>query len=174
MPCLEPCWAVGCSVTTSSGSAGRRPAISSVLLRCNVLLLPAYRLSLRRLPMRVGMHEVLQDRRFVVVCSDVERLFCARRAGNADAAILVKEMAGNAQAVGWMYMLDSVIALSLLYPPAAGAKTLLLPARLMAGLSLMTLALVLNCPLVHHLLALFILMRVFYLGCSIAEPAVKP
>ena len=138
---------------------------------CNALLLPAYRLSLRRLPMRVGMHEVLQDRRFVWFVLTLSGYFVLGVQVMLMLPILVKEMAGSAQAVGWMYMLDSAIALSLLYPLARWSeKPFSLPTRLIAGLSLMTLALVLV-PLAHHLLALFTLIGLFYLGCSIAEPA---
>mgnify|MGYP003589179274 FL=1 len=138
---------------------------------CNACLLPAYRLSIARQPLKAGMHQVLSDKRFVMLVLTLSGYFILGVQVMLMLPILVKTLAGHAQAVGWMYMLDSVIALTLLYPLARWSeKRFSLHGRLMAGLGIMTLAMVMV-ALVNTLLPLFALIGLFYLGSSLAEPA---
>lgn len=138
---------------------------------CNALLIPSYRVSVTRQPMRQGMRQVLNDRHFVLLVLTLSGYFILGVQVMLMLPILVKHLAGNAQAVGWMYLLDSVIALTFLYPLARWSeKRFSMPGRLRTGLAIMSLALLLV-PLAGNLVGLFALIALFYLGSSVAEPA---
>ena len=84
---------------------------------------------------------------------------------------MVNEIAGTPAAVKWMYAIEAALSLTLLYPIARWSeKRFRLEQRLMAGLFLMTLAM-LPMGLTQNLQQLLTLICVFYIGSIIAEPA---
>ena len=146
-------------------------ALFSLCALCNALLIPSYRISLTRQPLTQGMKQVMQDRSFLFLVLSLSGYFILGVQVMLMLPILVKHLAGQAQAVSWMYLLDSLIALTLLYPMARWSeKRFSMGGRLRAGLTIMTLALIMV-PLASNLVLLFALIALFYLGSSLAEPA---
>jgi DHA1 family multidrug resistance protein-like MFS transporter len=85
--------------------------------------------------------------------------------------VMVNQVAGEPAAVKWMYAIEALLSLSLLYPLARWSeKRFRLETRLMAGLFLMTFSL-LPVGMTDSLPSLFMLIAIFYLGSIIAEPA---
>jgi DHA1 family multidrug resistance protein-like MFS transporter len=137
----------------------------------NAWLLPAYRISTVRIPMKEGMLRVLRDRRFLTYVLTLTGYYMLAVQVMLMLPIVVNEIAGSPAAVKWMYAIEAALSLSLLYPLARwGEKHFRLEQRLMAGLLLMTLSL-LPIGLATTLQGVFTLMCCFYLGSIIAEPA---
>lgn len=137
----------------------------------NAWLLPAYRISTVRIPMKEGMLRVLRDRRFLTYVLTLTGYYMLAVQGMLMMPIVVNEIAGSPAAVKWMYAIEAALSLSLLYPLARwGEKHFRLEQRLMAGLLLMTLSL-LPIGLATSLQGVFTLICCFYLGSIIAEPA---
>lgn len=137
----------------------------------NVWLLPAYRISTVRVPMKEGLLRVLRDRRFLTYVLTLTGYYMLAVQVMLMMPIVVNEIAGSPAAVKWMYAIEAALSLSLLYPLARwGEKHFRLEQRLMAGLLLMTLSL-LPIGLATSLQGVFTLICCFYLGSIIAEPA---
>ncbi|GDX06774.1 multidrug efflux MFS transporter MdtH [Buttiauxella selenatireducens] len=137
----------------------------------NAWLLPAYKLSTIRTPMLEGMGRVLRDRRFVTYVLTLAGYYMLAVQVMLMLPIMVNEIAGTPAAVKWMYAIEAALSLTLLYPIARWSeKRFRLEQRLMAGLFLMTLAM-LPIGLTNNLQQLFTLICVFYIGSIIAEPA---
>ncbi|MBH1921713.1 multidrug efflux MFS transporter MdtH [Serratia surfactantfaciens] len=137
----------------------------------NAWLLPAYRISTVRVPMKEGMLRVLRDRRFLTYVLTLTGYYMLAVQVMLMLPIVVNEIAGSPTAVKWMYAIEAALSLSLLYPLARwGEKHFRLEQRLMAGLLLMTLSL-LPIGLATSLQGVFTLICCFYLGSIIAEPA---
>ncbi|MGI1758520.1 multidrug efflux MFS transporter MdtH [Serratia marcescens] len=137
----------------------------------NAWLLPAYRISTVRIPMKEGMLRVLRDRRFLTYVLTLTGYYILAVQVMLMLPIVVNEIAGSPAAVKWMYAIEAALSLSLLYPLARwGEKHFRLEQRLMAGLLLMTLSL-LPIGLATSLQGVFTLICCFYLGSIIAEPA---
>ncbi|EMF8143955.1 multidrug efflux MFS transporter MdtH [Serratia marcescens] len=137
----------------------------------NAWLLPAYRISTVRIPMKEGMLRVLRDRRFLTYVLTLTGYYMLAVQVMLMMPIVVNEIAGSPAAVKWMYAIEAALSLSLLYPLARwGEKHFRLEQRLMAGLLLMTLSL-LPIGLATSLQGVFTLICCFYLGSIIAEPA---
>ncbi|OKB67016.1 multidrug resistance protein MdtH [Serratia marcescens] len=137
----------------------------------NAWLLPAYRISTVRVPMKEGMMRVLRDRRFLTYVLTLTGYYMLAVQVMLMLPIVVNEIAGSPAAVKWMYAIEAALSLSLLYPLARwGEKHFRLEQRLMAGLLLMTLSL-LPIGLATSLQGVFTLICCFYLGSIIAEPA---
>jgi DHA1 family multidrug resistance protein-like MFS transporter len=137
----------------------------------NAWLLPAYRISTVRIPMKEGMLRVVRDRRFLTYVLTLTGYYMLAVQVMLMMPIVVNEIAGSPAAVTWMYAIDAALSLSLLYPLARwGEKHFRLEQRLMAGLLLMTLSL-LPIGLATSLQGVFTLICCFYLGSIIAEPA---
>ncbi len=137
----------------------------------NAWLLPAYRISTVRIPMKEGMLRVLRDRRFLTYVLTLTGYYMLAVQVMLMMPIVVNEIAGSPAAVKWMYAIEAALSLSLLYPLARwGEKHFRLEQRLMAGLLLMTLSL-LPISLATSLQGVFTLICCFYLGSIIAEPA---
>ncbi|MBH3273472.1 multidrug efflux MFS transporter MdtH [Serratia marcescens] len=137
----------------------------------NAWLLPAYRISTVRVPMKEGLLRVLRDRRFLTYVLTLTGYYMLAVQVMLMMPIVVNEIAGAPAAVKWMYAIDAALSLSLLYPLARwGEKHFRLEQRLMAGLLLMTLSL-LPIGLATSLQGVFTLICCFYLGSIIAEPA---
>ncbi|MGP0940811.1 multidrug efflux MFS transporter MdtH [Serratia sp. CY74664] len=137
----------------------------------NAWLLPAYRISTVRIPMKERMLRVLRDRRFLTYVLTLTGYYMLAVQVMLMMPIVVNEIAGSPAAVKWMYAIEAALSLSLLYPLARwGEKHFRLEQRLMAGLLLMTLSL-LPIGLATSLQGVFTLICCFYLGSIIAEPA---
>ncbi|EMH4073776.1 multidrug efflux MFS transporter MdtH [Serratia marcescens] len=137
----------------------------------NAWLLPAYRISTVRVPMKEGLLRVLRDRRFLTYVLTLTGYYMLAVQVMLMMPIVVNEIAGSPAAVKWMYAIEAALSLSLLYPLARwGEKHFRLEQRLMAGLLLMTLSL-LPIGLATSLQGVFTLICFFYLGSIIAEPA---
>lgn len=137
----------------------------------NAWLLPAYRISTVRVPMKEGMLRVVRDRRFLIYVLTLTGYYMLAVQVMLMMPIVVNEIAGSPAAVKWMYAIEAALSLSLLYPLARwGEKHFRLEQRLMAGLLLMTLSL-LPIGLATSLQGVFTLICCFYLGSIIAEPA---
>ncbi|MBH2525724.1 multidrug efflux MFS transporter MdtH [Serratia marcescens] len=137
----------------------------------NAWLLPAYRISTVRIPMKEGMLRVVRDRRFLTYVLTLTGYYMLAVQVMLMMPIVINEIAGSPAAVKWMYAIEAALSLSLLYPLARwGEKHFRLEQRLMAGLLLMTLSL-LPIGLATSLQGVFTLICCFYLGSIIAEPA---
>ncbi|GAK27168.1 multidrug efflux MFS transporter MdtH [Serratia liquefaciens] len=137
----------------------------------NAWLLPAYRISTIRAPMKEGMMRVLRDRRFLTYVLTLTGYYMLSVQVMLMLPIVVNEIAGSPAAVKWMYAIEAALSLSLLYPLARWSeKRFRLEQRLMAGLLLMTLSLI-PVGLATSLQGVFTLICCFYLGSIIAEPA---
>ncbi|MFP2514093.1 multidrug efflux MFS transporter MdtH [Buttiauxella agrestis] len=137
----------------------------------NAWLLPAYKLSTIRTPMLEGMGRVLRDKRFITYVLTLAGYYMLAVQVMLMLPIMVNEIAGTPAAVKWMYAIEAALSLTLLYPIARWSeKRFRLEQRLMAGLLLMSLAM-LPMGLSSNLQQLFTLICVFYIGSIIAEPA---
>ncbi|AJC66180.1 multidrug efflux MFS transporter MdtH [Dickeya zeae] len=137
----------------------------------NALLLPAYRISTTRTPIREGMMRVMRDRRFVVYVLTLTGYFMLGVQVLLMMPIMVNELAGSPSAVKWMYAIEAALSLTLLYPVARWSeKRFRLEQRLMFGLFIMTLSLI-PMGMVTSLQWLLGLIGLFYIGSIIAEPA---
>ncbi|QGH63336.1 multidrug efflux MFS transporter MdtH [Serratia proteamaculans] len=137
----------------------------------NAWLLPAYRISTVRTPMKEGMMRVLRDRRFLTYVLTLTGYYMLSVQVMLMLPIVVNEIAGSPTAVKWIYAIEAALSLSLLYPLARWSeKRFRLEQRLMAGLLLMTLSLI-PVGLATSLQGVFTLICCFYLGSIIAEPA---
>lgn len=137
----------------------------------NAWLLPAYRISTVRTPMKEGMMRVLRDRRFLTYVLTLTGYYMLSVQVMLMLPIVVNDIAGSPTAVKWMYAIEAALSLSLLYPLARWSeKRFRLEQRLMAGLLLMTLSLI-PIGLATSLQGVFTLICCFYLGSIIAEPA---
>lgn len=137
----------------------------------NAWWLPAYRISSVRAPMMDGMRRVLRDRRFVTYVLTLTGYYMLSVQVMLMLPIRVNEVAGQPAAVKWMYAIEAVLSLTLLYPLARWSeKRVSLEVRLMAGLLIMTLSLF-PIGMTGSLQMLFCLIGLFYLGSIIAEPA---
>lgn len=137
----------------------------------NAWLLPAYKLSTVRTPMREGMGRVLRDKHFLYYVLTLTGYYMLAVQVMLMLPIIVDDIAGTPSAVKWMYAIEAVISLSLLYPIARWSeKRFRLEQRLMAGLLIMSISLLLIgfTASLNHLL---ILICTFYIGSITAEPA---
>ncbi|WP_145476581.1 multidrug efflux MFS transporter MdtH [Yersinia similis] len=137
----------------------------------NAWLLPAYRISTVRAPMKEGLIRVLRDRRFVTYVLTLTGYYMLAVQVMLMLPIVVNELAGSPAAVKWMYAIEAALSLTLLYPLARWSeKRFSLEQRLMAGLLIMTLSLF-PIGMITHLQTLFMFICFFYMGSILAEPA---
>ncbi|MBK5072733.1 multidrug efflux MFS transporter MdtH [Budviciaceae bacterium CWB-B4] len=138
----------------------------------NAFVLPAYRVSTSvRAPIMNGIKAAVKDsyfRRYVLTLTGYYVLSIQVM---LMLPLLVNEVSGAPETIRWMYLIQAILSLSLLYPIARWSeKYFRLDQRLMVGLLLMTFSLM---PLgfVHSLSGILALIFFFYLGLIIAEPA---
>lgn len=137
----------------------------------NAWLLPAWKLSTVKAPVREGMGRVLRDKRFVTYVLTLAGYYMLAVQVMLMLPIMVNDIAGSPAAVKWMYAIEASLSLTLLYPIARWSeKRFRLEHRLMAGLLLMSISM-LPIGMVSSLQQLFILICTFYIGSIIAEPA---
>jgi MFS transporter, DHA1 family, multidrug resistance protein len=137
----------------------------------NAWLLPAWKLSTVKTPVREGLNRVLRDKRFVTYVLTLTGYYMLAVQVMLMLPIMVNDIAGSPAAVKWMYAIEASLSLTLLYPIARWSeKRFRLEHRLMFGLLFMSFSL-LPIGLVSNLQQLFTLICTFYIGSIIAEPA---
>ncbi|HHW0259844.1 TPA: multidrug efflux MFS transporter MdtH [Escherichia coli] len=137
----------------------------------NAWLLPAWKLSTVRPPVREGMTRVMRDKRFVTYVLTLAGYYMLAVQVMLMLPIMVNDVAGAPSAVKWMYAIEACLSLTLLYPIARWSeKHFRLEHRLMAGLLIMSLSMM-PVGMVSGLQQLFTLICLFYIGSIIAEPA---
>ncbi|AKA37082.1 multidrug efflux MFS transporter MdtH [Yersinia ruckeri] len=137
----------------------------------NAWLLPAYRISTVRTPMKEGMMRVIRDKRFLTYVLTLTGYYMLAVQVMLMLPIVVNEVAGSPAAVKWMYAIEAILSLTLLYPIARWSeKHFRLEQRLMAGLFIMSLSMF-PIGMTDSLHTLFMLICFFYMGSIIAEPA---
>jgi len=137
----------------------------------NAWLLPAWKLSTVKTPMREGLNRVWRDKKFVTYVLTLTGYYMLAVQVMLMLPIMVNDIAGSPAPVKWMYAIEACLSLTLLYPIARWSeKRFRLEHRLMAGLLFMTFSL-LPMGLVSNLQQIFTLICTFYIGSIIAEPA---
>ncbi|AMO48978.1 multidrug efflux MFS transporter MdtH [Kosakonia oryzendophytica] len=137
----------------------------------NAWLLPAWKLSTVKAPVREGLGRVLHDKRFVTYVLTLTGYYMLAVQVMLMLPIMVNDIAGSPAAVKWMYAIEACLSLTLLYPIARWSeKRFRLEHRLMFGLLVMSFSL-LPVGMVGSLQQLFTLICTFYIGSIIAEPA---
>ncbi len=138
----------------------------------NYVYLPHYRISTSvRAPITAGMKKVLQDKSFVRYVLILTGYYILSVQVMLMLPLVVNEVAQSVKAVKYMYMIEAVLSLSLLYPIARWSeKHFSLAQRLMFGLFLMSISM-LPIGFASTLTQLFSIIFCFYLGSIIAEPA---
>ncbi|MCZ7841240.1 multidrug efflux MFS transporter MdtH [Leclercia adecarboxylata] len=137
----------------------------------NAWLLPAWKLSTVKAPVREGLDRVWRDKRFITYVLTLAGYYMLGVQVMLMLPIMVNDIAGSPAAVKWMYAIEACLSLALLYPIARWSeKRFRLEHRLMAGLLLMSLSM-LPIGMVSSLQQLFMLICTFYIGSIIAEPA---
>ncbi|MEX3024714.1 multidrug efflux MFS transporter MdtH [Proteus sp. STS61-E] len=137
----------------------------------NAWLLPAYRISTTRTPIKEGLKRVCLDKRFVSYVLTLTGYFVLSVQVMLMFPIIVNDIAGTPTAVKWMYAIEALLSLTLLYPIARWSeKRFKLEQRLMAGLFLMSISMF-PVGMIHSLQSIFLIIGLFYLGTITAEPA---
>ena len=137
----------------------------------NAWLLPSYRVATRRAPAWTAIRLVLGDHDFLKLVLTLSGYYLLSVQIMLLVPIAIKHLTGSAQAVGWMYGLETLLSLSLLYPLARiGERYFRLETRVLAGIALMSLSLACMAA-VRQPLAAFIVLSLFFLGTIITEPA---
>lgn len=137
----------------------------------NAWKLPAYKLSSVRAPVLAGMALPLRDRHFRRYVLTLTGYYILNAQVMLMLPIAIQSITHTPAAVSWMYSVDAIMAVTLLYPMARWSERhFLLERRLTIGLGIMTASL-LCVGFTHTLTPLFALVIVFYLGSLIAEPA---
>ncbi|MFE8146740.1 multidrug efflux MFS transporter MdtH [Brenneria goodwinii] len=137
----------------------------------NLWKLPAYKLSSVRAPVLSGMARAFRDRNFRRYVLTLTGYYTLNVQVMLMLPVAILSVAHTPAAVGWMYSVDAVMAVLLLYPLARWSERhFRLEQRLIIGLAIMTLSL-LFVGFTHTLPPLFMLVITFYLGSLIAEPA---
>ncbi len=84
----------------------------------NAWLLPAYRISTVRAPISEGLLRVIRDRRFLIYVLTLTGYYMLGVQVLLMLPSMVNEIAGTPSAVKWMYAIEAMLSLSLLYPIA--------------------------------------------------------
>ncbi|GKX58313.1 multidrug efflux MFS transporter MdtH [Leminorella grimontii] len=138
----------------------------------NAFVLPSYRVSTSvRAPILNGIKAAVRDRFFRRYVLTLTGYYVLSIQVMLMLPLLVNEISGEPETIRWMYLIQALLSLTLLYPIARWSeKRFRLESRLMTGLLLMTFSLV---PLgfINSLSLALGLIFFFYLGLIIAEPA---
>lgn len=137
----------------------------------NIIFLPSYNISVSKAPIITGMKTVLKDKKFTTYVLTLTGYYILWVQVMLMLPLTVTAISGSPSYVKWMYAIQALLSLSLLYPLARWSeKRYRLDQRLIFGLCLMTIGFLLI-AFVSQLNLLFILIALFYLGSLIAEPA---
>lgn len=90
----------------------------------NAWLLPAWKLSTVRTPVREGMTRVMRDKRFVTYVLTLAGYYMLAVQVMLMLPIMVNDVAGAPSAVKWMYAIEACLSLTLLYPIARWVKSI--------------------------------------------------
>jgi len=137
----------------------------------NAWLLPAYRVATPGTSATKAMRIPLRDKPFMVLVLTLSGYYIMTVQLMMLVPVTLTALSGSPRSVAWMYAMDAVLALTLLYPMARlGERYLSLEARLLAGIGIMCCA-VLAMSAARALLPMFAGIAVFYTGSLVAEPA---
>ncbi len=137
----------------------------------NALLLPPYRVAVRRTSAFRAMRTVLHDRPFLLLVLTLSGYYVMQVQLMLLLPVLVTQVAGSARAVGWLYGMDAVLALLLLYPLARlGERHASEEARIVFGVGVMASSLA-ALALTRGTVAVFALLGSFFIGSMVVEPA---
>lgn len=146
-------------------------AMFSLAALANAWLLPAYRVASKRAAPLASMRVVLADKAFLAYVFTLSGYYALTVQTMLLLPVTIKQLAGTAQAVSWMYAIDTVLSLALLYPLARlGERYLKLETRILLGLLTMTTAMA-AMAWVHSLHAAFVVLSLFFIGSLVTEPA---
>jgi DHA1 family multidrug resistance protein-like MFS transporter len=137
----------------------------------NALLLPAYRVATPGTSAGTAMRIPLRDKPFMLLVLTLSGYYIMTVQLMMLVPVTLTELSGAPRTVAWMYAMDAVLALTLLYPLARlGERYLSLETRLLIGIGIMCCA-VLAMSASRGLAPLFACIAVFYTGSLVAEPA---
>lgn len=137
----------------------------------NAGLLPAYRVATPGTSTATAMRIPLRDKPYLLLVLTLSGYYIMTVQLMMLVPVTLTGMSGTPRAVAWMYALDAMLALTLLYPMARlGERYLSLEARLLAGIGIMCCA-VLAMSAARTLAPMFACIAIFYTGTLVAEPA---
>lgn len=137
----------------------------------NAVLLPAYRVASVRTSPLAAMRTVFGDKAFLTFVFTLSGYYALSVQIMLLMPVTIKQLAGTPQAVSWMYALDAVLSLTLLYPLARwGERHLRLETRVLVGVFTMAISIA-AMAWVHNVHAAFVILSVFFIGSLITEPA---
>lgn len=146
-------------------------AIFVLAALANAWLLPAYRVATPGTSAVKAMRIPLRDKPFLLLVLTLSGFYIMTVQLMMLVPVTLADIAGTPRAVAWMYAIDAVLALTLLYPLARlGERYLTLEARLLAGVGIMSCA-VLAMAAARTLPPMFACIAVFYIGSLVADPA---
>ncbi|KRC03126.1 multidrug efflux MFS transporter MdtH [Duganella sp. Root198D2] len=137
----------------------------------NAWLLPAYRVATPGTSVAKAMRIPLRDKPYMTLVLTLSGYYIMTVQLMMLVPVTLTGLSGTPRTVAWMYAMDAVLALTLLYPMARfGERYLSLEARLLAGIGIMCCA-VLAMSAARSLAPMFVCIAVFYTGSLVAEPA---
>lgn len=137
----------------------------------NIIYLPAYHIALGKNPIIKELKDVLKDKIFTSYVLSLTGYYILWVQVMLMLPLTVTKLSGSPSYVKWMYGIQAIISLTLLYPIARWSeKRFRLDQRLKCGLWLMTISFMFI-AFISELDLLFIFISIFYLGAIIAEPA---
>lgn len=146
-------------------------AVFVLAAAANLWLLPAYRVASGKTSPLASIRTVLGDRRYMQLVLTLSGYYVLGVQIMLLVPIVLKQMAGTPQVVGWLYAMETTLSLTLLYPLAKlGERHLSLAQRVQAGIALMSVSLLLM-AWANSLWLAMPLLALFYTGSLITEPA---
>ena len=137
----------------------------------NLMYLPAYHIAIGKAPIINGMKMVLKDRKFTHYVLTLTGYYVLWVQIMLMLPLTITNVSGSPSYVKWMYAIQAIISLCLLYPLARiSEKYFRLDQRLKFGLLLMSFAFIII-GFTSQLSILLSLIALFYFGAIIAEPA---
>ena len=137
----------------------------------NLMYLPAYHIAIGKAPIVNGMKMVLKDRKFTHYVLTLTGYYVLWVQIMLMLPLTITHVSGSPSYVKWMYAIQAIISLCLLYPLARiSEKYFRLDQRLKFGLLLMSFAFIII-GFTSQLSILLSLIALFYFGAIIAEPA---
>jgi DHA1 family multidrug resistance protein-like MFS transporter len=146
-------------------------AIFMLAALANGMLLPSYRTSKPGTSAFAAMQMPLRDKPFMLLVLTLSGYYLLQTQLMLGLPILIMQLSGSAQAVAWMYGMEAVLAITLLYPMARLAERhFTLESRLMVGMGVMAISIGLL-SLTRGTVSVFAVVALFYTGSLFADPA---
>ncbi|MDQ1924891.1 multidrug efflux MFS transporter MdtH [Massilia pseudoviolaceinigra] len=137
----------------------------------NALALPAYRVAVPGTAALAAIRVPLADKPFLTLVLTLSGYYVLQVQLMLLLPVLLTHVTGTTKAVAWMYSMDALLAVLLLYPMARlGERYLSEEARLLLGIGVMTASLA-AMTLVSGTIGVFGVLGLFFVGGLIAEPA---